>query len=334
VFLCKGKDEKVFKEKVEEIIATFHNPIKIENVKHIIKFNIGIVIYPIHSVDYFTLVKYGNIAMNFNGGNSEYNIFSKELLNVYSSKVEISTLLESFNIENLEVFFQPIVSTLTSKIVGFEALTRVKINNIYLNTQDVIDYYESKSKITDIDLIVFKKTCENLKHFKEKNKNIYISCNFSTLSITKPVLEKLKSIIVDYNVSTKDIVIEITETNKIEDYENKIEVIKEFKNFGFRIALDDFGTGNCSLHYLNRIPLDILKIDRHFLMTTNKNKTDILLKVIKELSELMGFTIVAEGIEELTQLDYIKTIGFELYQGFYFSRPTDLDSAIKLFEIK
>lgn len=110
-----------------------------------------------------------------------------------------------------------------------------------------------------------------------------------------------------------------------------IKILKDIKKLGATIALDDFGTGYSSLNYLTKLPIDVLKIDRSFVTDLNKNlKSRCIVENIINLSHQLGIDVVAEGVEEKEQVDYLKNILCDIIQGYYFSKPREFEDIVKM----
>ena len=130
-------------------------------------------------------------------------------------------------------------------------------------------------------------------------------------------------------VDPKKISLEITESSTMMDPEYAKTVLKEFKEFGFSVALDDFGTGYSSLSYLRQFPIDILKMDRSFIVEVDKRKDDAtIVSAIVHMAHSLGLKVVAEGVETADQLDKLAQMGCDLVQGYYLSRPLEPDGLL------
>jgi len=124
--------------------------------------------------------------------------------------------------------------------------------------------------------------------------------------------------------------IEITESSAMENPENTLTILNKLHDMGIRIAIDDFGTGYSSLSYLRRFPIDVLKIDRSFVMDISKDKDDeAIVETIIAMAHRLNIKVIAEGIENQLQLDFLKQHGCEIGQGYYFSRPVPIESFTK-----
>ena len=117
----------------------------------------------------------------------------------------------------------------------------------------------------------------------------------------------------------------------MKSFDKNIKILKDIKKLGATIALDDFGTGYSSLNYLTKLPIDVLKIDRSFVTDLNQNlKSRCIVENIINLSHQLGIDVVAEGVEEKEQVDYLKNILCDIIQGYYFSKPREFKDIVKM----
>jgi EAL domain-containing protein (putative c-di-GMP-specific phosphodiesterase class I) len=125
-----------------------------------------------------------------------------------------------------------------------------------------------------------------------------------------------------YRINPKYIEVEITESMLMKSFDKNVRILDEIKKLGVSIALDDFGTGYSSLNYLTKLPIDVLKIDRSFLIDLMNNpKSKCIVENIINLSHQLGIEVVAEGVEDRFQVEYLRRILCDVVQGYYFSRP-------------
>jgi EAL domain-containing protein (putative c-di-GMP-specific phosphodiesterase class I) len=120
--------------------------------------------------------------------------------------------------------------------------------------------------------------------------------------------------------------VEITESMLMKSFDKNVKILQEIKGLGVSIALDDFGTGYSSLNYLTKLPIDVLKIDRSFVVDLMNNpKSKCIVENIINLSHQLGIEVVAEGVEYESQVDYLRTILCDVVQGYYYSKPRMFD---------
>jgi diguanylate cyclase (GGDEF)-like protein len=240
-------------------------------------------------------------------------------------------------VENDTVFFnlQPQFD-IFHKLRGFEALARMKDsdgNNI--SPADFIPAAERMGLIDRIDLSVYKKAGDFFGSLlEETGANITLSINVSVKHLMKSsFIDEIKEILSECGIPANRLEIEITESIMIESPERASEVLDEIKAMGIRLAIDDFGTGYSSLGYLNTFPADILKVDKSFIDIMNTSTSNRqYVEAIISLGHIMGFNVIAEGVEEQEQLETLRSIECDYIQGFIWGKPLSPEEAKALAE--
>ncbi len=190
-----------------------------------------------------------------------------------------------------------------------------------------IGIFESNSLIYRIDRYMWEKTCQILKSWESTSlSDLYLSVNISGKDFYfADLYEEFTGLVDKYNLNPAKLRLEITETVVLEDIDEKISIINRLRNAGFIIEMDDFGSGYSSLNVLKDLPLDVLKIDMLFLSKTKDlNKKNIILNSIVSLAKNLNLTIICEGVENKDQVEYLKKIGCDFFQGYYFAKPISL----------
>ena len=227
-----------------------------------------------------------------------------------------------------ELYYQPIISLKTRKIIGCEALLRW--NHPVRSTippSIFIPIAEELGLINDIGNWVFRQACRQLKKWQEKGFiNHKLSVNLSALQFHQPDFrQNLISALVEYSVNPKQIELELTETQVIKDIEIAKKQLKSLKVLDFKIAIDDFGTGYSSLQYLQQLPFDTLKIDRVFIQNLDNNQSNAAIaEAIIKIAHSLNIQVVAEGVETPEELKFLEQHQCDLIQGYLFSRPLPL----------
>ena len=226
------------------------------------------------------------------------------------------------------VYLQPKFDIKTGNIKGSEALIRWNYKKKeFLPPSKFVPFFENDSSIGKIDNIVLKKVCKKLSEWKKKGYNLYpISVNLSRKELyDKNLIKRIVETVDSYNVSHDLIDFELTESATYDDKELMIKILQELRDNGFKISMDDFGTGYSSLSLLKEMPLDTLKIDKSFvdnIGSINEDEKDIIvLKHIISLAKSLSFLCLAEGAESKNQVEKLKTLGCEIIQGYYYSKP-------------
>ena len=231
--------------------------------------------------------------------------------------------------QEFKIVYQPKIELKTNKVSSCEALVRWYRNGIYISPSKFIPLFEKNRFIIKLDKYIFKQVCKDIKIINEKIKTTNI-INFS-INISKEhfayenFIEEYIKIIKQTNVPINIIELEITESASEYKGINLAKIIENLKNKGFKIALDDFGTGYSSLSMLQELNIDTLKIDKSFI---DKLETNSIIKYIIEMSKDLNIKTVAEGVEKKEQVEFLKKMGCDMVQGYYYAKPLNLNEFI------
>jgi len=245
-------------------------------------------------------------------------------LEVLKMQMLMNELPEALKSGQLVMYLQPQV-TKEGKLRGAEALIRWHHpTRGVIPPGDFIQIIEKINIISDVDRFIWECACKKLAEWKEKGRtDIAISVNISAKDFfTMDLYETFTSLVKKYDISPKNLNLEITETAVIFDLENQMKLLDRLRAAGFIVEMDDFGSGYSSLNMLKDISVDVLKIDMAFLQQTKNNaKSQLILAKIINLAKELGMKVVTEGVENGSQIDFLSDAGCDLFQGFYFSRP-------------
>ena len=236
------------------------------------------------------------------------------------------------------VYLQPKFDINKEKIKGAEALIRWNYKNKeFLPPYRFIPFFEKDGSIDKIDDIVLKKVCAALDRWKTEGKPLFpISVNLSrTRMYDTNIINYLTGIVDSFGVDHSLIDFELTESASYDNLSQMLFVLNGLKQKGFKISMDDFGTGYSSLSLLTQMPVDTLKIDKSFvdkLGSAEDCEKDItVLRHIITLAKELNFTCLAEGAEEKPQVDKLRSMGCEIIQGYYYSKPIPMDEYEKKY---
>jgi diguanylate cyclase (GGDEF)-like protein len=249
----------------------------------------------------------------------------------------IDEMKSSLEKNRFEVFLQPKYDLSNEKIVGAESLVRWTHPKLgALTPGEFIPLFEHTGFITELDKYVWNRTCEILENWNQNGlPHIQVSVNVSRKDIYQENLpEIIWNIVKKHGLQPSQLHLEITETAYTENAEQLISVVNELKKIGFLIEMDDFGTGYSSLNMLSELPIDILKLDMRFMNSIKKgalqkNKHNILEFIIK-LAKWINLQVVAEGVEKKGQVDFLRKLGCNYAQGYYYAKPMPVDEFTKL----
>lgn len=271
---------------------------------------------------------YGNAVQakhQIKGRRDRHYIFYDELN--HESIQENRELEEHFETalenEEFEIWYQPKYSAHSRKLVGAEALVRWRrADGALIPPLKFIPLFERNGNIIRLDEYVFRAVCRQQKEWqKQGQKMLPVSVNISRVSLYySSVVEKYESIIRSFDLDSKYIQLEITESATIDNNEI-FNLLEQFHTAGFKILLDDFGSGYSSLATLNRMHFDTIKLDKSLVDYIGDDNGEKLLNSITKLAQSFGMEITAEGVETVEQLMFLCNLDCDDIQGYYFSRP-------------
>lgn len=316
---------------------SFEEGIKLNGNEIFITVSIGVALSPDNGSNYNILLKNADTALYRakNDGKDEIQFFdnsiSTEIDRVYAIEKGLRTAISD---NELYVVFQPKVVLQDSTVNGFEALLRWKSKELgNVSPMEFIPVAESTRMIIPIGRFVLEEVFKKVKNLlNEGHDDFKVAVNFSEVQFRySNIIDDFKTFIKKYNVPSKYIEVEITESMLMKTCDENIEQLNKIKSLGTSVALDDFGTGYSSFNYLTKLPIDVLKIDRSFVIDLlNDKKSRCIVEAIIELSHELGINVVAEGVEEEKQVEYLKGILCDVVQGYYYSKPDEFNNVKKL----
>ncbi|MEX1141608.1 MAG: EAL domain-containing protein [Thermoleophilaceae bacterium] len=224
----------------------------------------------------------------------------------------------------LELHYQPVVAIDSGEIHGFEALLRWNHPvRGQLAPSDFLALAEETGAIVPVGRWVIHEACRQGRRWQDlRGSTVNVGVNLSARQLDAPgLIDDVRGALAASGLPPRDLVLEITETGLIADIEQGAEVLEALKELGVRIAIDDFGAGYSSLSQLERLPIDVLKVDRGFAAGASaRTARSPLLRAVVEIGDSLGMLTIVEGIETPAQLEELRTIGCPLGQGYLFSR--------------
>jgi PAS domain S-box-containing protein len=311
---------------MKEFFYRISKPIIYRNKEVFFDVKCGVAIYPESGARGRDLITNAKIAFHvLQDQNYDYQIYhrtSRDKL-VYENKID-EKIKGAVKKQELVVFYQPQIDSITGKVIGGEALLRWDNEELGLVPPHLfIPAAEKNGSIIEIGNFVIQEVFKLLKSMeKHCGKNIPISINISPEQFKyKGLIENFKYLNKKYDIDFKNIKIEITEGMLVGSKIMINKKLQEFKELGMDIAVDDFGTGFSSLSYLKDLNVDELKIDREFIKNIPEKDDGSIARVVTSLGKNLNKRVVAEGVETLEQINFLKVIGCYKIQGYYYSRP-------------
>ncbi len=267
------------------------------------------------------------------GGINRILHFTPDLVKT-EHKLEIERKLRAALNNNDMLFNLQPQYDISHKLRGFEVLARMqKTDGSFISPVEFIPVAENADLIDKVDIQVFKKAaCFMGEIINRTGADITLSTNISVRHLMKNnFIEEIRDVITASKIPAKQLEIEITESIMIDSAEKALQRINEIKKMGIMVAIDDFGTGYSSLSYLNRLPANMLKIDKSFIDEMNSTESaKQYVAAIISIGHIFNLKVISEGVESLDQLEVLKSIGCDYIQGFIWGKPLTPEEASKL----
>ncbi len=264
--------------------------------------------------------------------------FSQELEEKYTRRLSIITELkkELSNTQGeLALFYQPKFNLVDKEVTAVEALIRWNNKELgFVSPEDFIAIAEHAGFIGEITSWVYQQAIQDIQSFRAEGINVTVAINISAQDVmNKELLPTILTLLKTYDLPPNVLSFEMTEGHLVQDLDKAVKQLATIRDAGFKIAIDDFGTGYSSLSYLSRLPADILKIDKSFVLKLNEQGSDqTIVKSVIELGHQFGMEIVAEGVENQSSLELLDEYGCEWAQGYHICRPIAAANFIQWFK--
>lgn len=337
VLLIKYKTDEDIKARLNSIynkVQIFSNP-KINYYKLIL--DCGIYKINKDDRDINTIMDRANTARKtIKGGHkNSFAFYNDEMHKKILKEKEIeNTMIDALNNGEFIVYFQPKYNLSDYQIIGAEAL--VRWNNPKKGLIPPIEFipvFERNGFIVNIDFYVFEEVCKKIREWMDEGQKVVpISVNLSRMHfVNSNFVETFRLIVDKYKIPTNFIELELTETAVLNNIEGLIDTMNHLKESGFIISMDDFGTGYSSLNLLKELPVDILKLDRAFFTEKDEsNNEKIVISNVIRMAKELKMKVISEGVETISQLDFLKQIGCDMVQGYLFSKPMPIKEFEKI----
>ncbi|MBU1658111.1 EAL domain-containing protein [bacterium] len=330
IIYCVATDELI--KIAQKIQNELKNEMMIHNKSIFITCSIGLAIYPKDGNSTETLIQNADSALHNakKSGRNCFRFYNTDLTRLLDTKLSlIADLKRAITHNELEVYYQPQIDSTKNKLVGMEALIRWNHpTKGFIPPDKFILVAEEYGLIEDIDSFVMKTALKQFKSWKQEYPNIgKLALNLSVkLLENNKYVDDLKKIIKKLDCNPKYLELEITEGSIMNDVKKSIEVLKSIHALGVEIAMDDFGTGYSSLSYLQRLSVDKLKIDRSFIINIPEDIDGAnLVKSIIHITKSLNLRVIAEGVENISQKEFLLENGCNDIQGYLYSKPLSRD---------
>ncbi len=310
----------------DRVVEELSRPVRLMGSEIRLSVSVGIAVDDDGSQSPEDLLRSADVAMyEAKGlGKGRWAMYESGMADQTVERFEISNALGAA-IENdeLMLYYQPIVDLATGRTVGLEALVRWfhPIRGM-VSPESFIPLAEQNGMIIPLGRSVLETAVNQASKWRKAGHDIYISINVSPVQLrTDGIVEEILSVVDASGIDHEAVVLELTETALVDDFDLIVSRIDLLRAEGLRVAIDDFGTGNATLRYADVFSADILKIDRSFVMKLEDNERSTVVSTVLSLAHDMGATTIAEGIELPIQHSRLRTLGCRYGQGYYFTRP-------------
>ena len=323
----------------ERLIDCFTHPFIVDDREIFIEVSIGATTSVMNYDSPEEVLRDADIAMYKakESGGSNFQLYDSLMHKELVALMELqSAVRKAVHQEEMVLHYQPVISLVTHKIVGFEALIRWNSpERGFLGPDRFLNALDTTGLLNELDLWVINRAIRDFSLLKRQSQDrspLYISVNISERTFFHPdILEIISGVISESGLEPGNLVIEITEQSNFKAEQTVSQIMNQLRGKGIKLSLDDFGTGYSTLGYLHRFPVDYLKIDKSFIQTVGlEGENSRIIQTIVNLAEHIGMSVIAEGVETVEQLSFLREINCEYVQGFYFSRPIDLEGALEL----
>ncbi len=329
VILEGCSDNFIVDAHAKEIIDLVSQPFHLQDQEIRIGCSIGITLYPDDGNEPDQLIRDADIAMYHakDQGRNMFKYFTEEMDQDITERATLRNMLHGALERNeFEVHYQPQVEVKTGRVTGLEALLRwYPENGESVSPDKFVPLLEESGLINEVGTWVLRQACQQIGFLHDKGlKNITIAVNLSPRQFLQENLaDTVESVLEETGLDTKYLEFEITENIFMEDLDLIQKTMLRLKEIGVKIILDDFGTGYSSLGYLKRFPINGVKIDKEFVkdIIDNNDSLELVTAIIAMANGLNLDTLVAEGVEEESQLDLLRESGCSTYQGYLYSKP-------------
>jgi diguanylate cyclase (GGDEF)-like protein len=314
----------------EAVLATITAPFMVAGAEIYLEARVAVARYPDHANSAPELVRRVEIALDEAKSKARSIVVATA-----RSEQERLSRLETFEglraaIANgeLRLHYQPIVELPSTTVVGVEALVRWQHpERGLLGPLDFIPVAEQSGLIVPLTQWVLNEALRQSRAWSDEGQRLRISVNVGAKALARSVslAATVGGLLRAYGVDPELLVLEVTESEVMADAEHAIECLRDLKALGVRIEVDDFGTGYSSLAYLQKLPLDAVKIDRSFITPLLDAGTSAIARAAIELSHALGLEAIAEGVEDQAVVEMLAAMGCDSAQGFVFARPMPAD---------
>ena len=309
-----------------DILEAVRRPVSLEGLELEVGASIGIAMWPDHGLDATSLLQRADVAMYAakvsRGG---VRVYARDEDHYSPRRLALAAeLRHAIDACELEVHYQPKAAIADGRIVGVEALVRwYHPQHGALSPDEFIPLAEQTGLVKGLTDFVLATAVDQIRVWRDLGLDLHVAVNLAAPSLVDPTLaSRVHAVLLAAGVPPEALVLEITESSVMADEVRSLAVLTELADLGVTLSVDDFGTGYSSLSYLQRLPVQEVKIDRSFVFNVGTDGNDAaIVRSIVELSRTLNLRVVAEGVEDRLAWDRLASLGCDLAQGYFLSRP-------------
>ncbi len=331
--------DKQVTDVAERILAAFAAPFSVADEEQLVGASIGVSIFPRDGGDAATLIRHGDIAMYSakSDGKNQYRFYTQSLEKTSKARTLLKhSLIEALNKDQLVLYYQPRVNTQTGELCSMEALVRwIHPTLGLIPPLEFIPLAESSGLILRLGQLVMAKACAQLHAWRGLNIPLVpISINVSPKQFAQGSIHRqLAAQLEKYAIPPCLLEVEITESAMMGDQAEIIAELSAIRDLGVKLHVDDFGTGYSSLSQLQKLRMDVLKVDKAFTSELGNSKEgEVFFQAIVSMAHALGMSVVAEGVETVAQLRILQALSCNEVQGYLIARPMPPQDMIPLME--
>jgi len=311
-----------------KIIDAISHPIVLEPHELRIGASLGISVFPDHGEDATRLIANADAAMYHvkKSGRSNFAFFAREMGTYFPKRLALENELRAaIEKKQFVLYYQPKVDMRSARIMGMEALVRWRHPQKGLvPPSEFIPFAEETGLIIPLGNWVLQEACRQTREWHERGiRDLVVAVNISGVQFQQPdLVENVSEALRQSRLQARYLELEITESVVMQNAPEAIVMLEQLHHMGVGLSIDDFGTGYSSLNYLKRFPIDKLKIDQSFIRDISADADDAaIVQAIIAMAHGLRLRVVAEGVENEAQLDFLRALNNDEYQGFLYSKP-------------
>ena len=337
IIVFEEKDLSRVKNIVEKVIDNFNNVFKLEEKEIFLTLSAGIYMSQPNE-ELYEIIRRADLALYVSKkeGKSKFTVFEEKIEEQIKRRTELLVRLKKA-IENKEFYliYQPIFDVNQSKIFEVEILTRWRCGDLgEISPVEFIPLLEETGLIREFGYFVLEEAFKQIKMWDERGLELRVNINISPIQLRdKNLVINIKRLKEEYNIDLNRVIIEITETQMVKNDEVQNKTLRSLEELGISLAVDDYGTAYAQILNAIMVPAKEIKIAKEIIDLIDKdNRVKLMVKYMIELFRSLGYLVVAEGVENKSQFDYLKEFGCDKIQGYYIAKPMDNESVIKLIK--